>query len=75
MVILAGMTTSSHADPGHAASQPGNQADRTPWRQALDAGRLRSKAWPGGNGNGKSRGKGFMPFKATGHKGGISRQG
>ncbi|NEG77927.1 hypothetical protein GFD22_02835 [Bifidobacterium avesanii] len=27
-----------------------------------------------GNG-GKGGGRGFMPFKATGHKGGISRQG
>ncbi|OZG63046.1 hypothetical protein BLEM_0311 [Bifidobacterium lemurum] len=28
-----------------------------------------------GKGGGKSLGKGAMPFKATGHKGGISRQG
>lgn len=88
MVILAGMTTSSHSGPGHAARQSGEsggQAGRTPWQQALDAKRTCSgKVWPGGcpvgavtggNGKGKGRGKGFMPFKATGHKGGISRQG
>lgn len=60
------------------------------WRAALDAKRgtnagasvaakgsaatrttqpFRSGAFPS-----KSGGKGFMPFKATGHKGGISRQ-
>lgn len=35
---------------------------------------LRAQGIKGKGGN-KSLGKGAMPFKATGHKGGISRQG